>query len=114
MKSNGNMNDFTRQAVILKALAQESRLQMVHHLGQGDLTVGELTDLVGLDPSTVSRHLSLMKNAGIVDSRREGKTVVYRLAMPCVLNFFTCANEVLHQLEQPVVESARRLESGHG
>lgn len=100
MKSNENTHDFAGQARILKALAQESRLQIVHHLGHKECTVGELTQLVGLDPSTVSRHLSLMKNAGILDSRRDGKAVVYRLAMPCALNFFSCANDVLQQLEQ--------------
>ncbi len=114
MKSNADIRYFHRQAVILKALAQEARLQMVHNLGRGDRTVGELTDLVGLDPSTVSRHLNLLKNAGIVTSRREGKSVVYHLAMPCALGFFSCANEVLQQLEQPLAESARRQEGRYG
>jgi len=99
MKSNKDIEFFSRQAEIFKALAQESRLRMVHHLGRKDLTVGELTVLVGLDPSTVSRHLGVLKNSGIVDSRRDGKSVVCRLTMPCVLNFFTCANDVLRQLD---------------
>ena len=103
MMPTKDKHDFSRQAIILKALAQEVRLQMLDHLSRKDLTVGELTELVQLDPSTVSRHLSRLKHAGIVDSRRAGKSVVYHLTMPCALNFFSCANKVLEELEHSAV-----------
>jgi ArsR family transcriptional regulator len=81
----------------MKALAHPSRICIAQALGSGERCVCELTELVGADISTVSKHLSLMKQAGIVDSEKRGTSIYYRLAMPCVLNFFVCANQVLKQ-----------------
>ena len=89
--------DFKNQARILKALANESRLRMIDHLSKGECTAGELTELVGLDQSTVSKHLSVLRAHGIVDSRREGSSVIYELITPCVVRFFLCAGEVLEE-----------------
>jgi ArsR family transcriptional regulator len=50
---------------------------------------------VGADISTVSKHLSLLKSAGIVDDEKRGLQVYYRLRMPCVTRFFDCVSEVL-------------------
>jgi len=92
----GQKNDaFRRQARVLKALANESRLRIIHRLAEGECSVGELTELVGLDLSTVSKHLAVLRSHGIVIDRREKNVVYYRLATPCVVNFFSCAAEVL-------------------
>jgi len=82
------------RARIMKALAHPSRLMMVDELSRGERCVCELTDLVGADMSTVSKHLSVLKDAGIVDCRKEGVQVFYRLRVPCVLNVFTCVEAV--------------------
>jgi ArsR family transcriptional regulator len=92
---DGNRERFRRQARVLKALAHEARLLIVHRLHEGECTAGALTTLVGLDQSTVSKHLAVLRGLGIVDDRREGSTVVYRLLTPCVVNFFSCASQVL-------------------
>ena len=86
---------YKRQARVLKALANESRLMIVDRLGQGECTAGELVELVGLDQSTVSKHLAVLRSHGIIDDRREGTFVYYRLVTPCVLDFFSCASQVL-------------------
>jgi ArsR family transcriptional regulator len=88
---------FKQQAQVLKALANESRLRIVDRLSRGEASVGHLTELVGSDISTVSRHLALLRAHGIVDDRREGNVVYYRLVTPCVCNFFTCATQVLRE-----------------
>ncbi len=88
---------FKRQAKVLKALASESRLMIVDRLSQGECTVGELTDLVGSDQSTVSKHLAVLRSHGIVEDRREGNNVFYSLLTPCVMNFFSCASQVLDE-----------------
>jgi len=88
---------FVKQAEMLKALAHESRLMIVDRLSRGECSVGELRDLVGGDLSTVSKHLALLRAHGIVEARREGTTVYYRLLTPCVCNFFTCATQVLKE-----------------
>jgi ArsR family transcriptional regulator len=88
---------FTQQAKMLKALANESRLMIVDRLSRGECSVGDLRDIVGGDLSTVSKHLALLRAHGIVEDRREGTTVYYRLLTPCVCNFFTCATQVLKE-----------------
>ncbi len=88
---------YKRQASVLKALANESRLMMVDRLAESECTVGELTELVGSDQSTVSKHLAVLRSHGIVEDRREGNNVYYRLLTPCVLNFFSCATQVLEE-----------------
>jgi ArsR family transcriptional regulator len=59
--------------------------------------VGQLTEVIGLDPSTVSKHLALLRAHGIVRDRRDGNVVYYKLLTPCVLNFFACATQVLKE-----------------
>lgn len=88
---------FRSQARVLKALANESRLLIVDRLNRGECTAGELTRLVGSDQTTVSKHLAVLRAHGIVDDRREGSAVVYRLLTPCVVNFFSCATQVLKE-----------------
>ena len=90
-------NVFKMQARVLKALANESRLLIIHRLSRGECSVGELTDLVGLDRSTVSKHLAVLRSHGIVEDRRDGNVVYYTLLTPCVMNFFSCATQVLNE-----------------
>jgi ArsR family transcriptional regulator len=68
---------------------------MVDQLAKGERCVCELRDLVGADISTVSKHLSILKNAGIIEDDKRGLQVFYRLRVPCILNFFGCVEEVL-------------------
>ncbi len=80
---------------MLKAMANESRLMIVDRLSKGECTVGELTDLIGSDQSTVSKHLAVLRSHSIVDDRREGNNVYYTLLTPCVLRFLACATQVI-------------------
>jgi len=91
------ITDFKKQSLVLKALAHPARLAMVDHLQKGPATAGDLTRLVGLDQSTVSKHLSVLKAQGIVDDHREGNSVVYTLLTPCVRDFFSCACKVMEK-----------------
>ena len=88
---------YRKQARVLKALANDSRLLMIDRLKEGECTVSELTELVGSDQSTVSKHLALLRAHGIVEDRRDGNNVYYRLLTPCVLDFFTCASRVFEE-----------------
>ena len=88
---------FRQQAQVLKALANESRLKIVDRLSRGESSVGELTELVGSDRTTVSKHLAVLRAFGIVRDRREGSTVYYTLLTPCVTSFFSCATQVLEE-----------------
>lgn len=88
---------FKKQARVLKALANESRLKIVDRLSRGECSAGELTDIVGSDRTTVSKHLAVLRSHGIVEDRREGNVVFYRLLTPCVTNFFSCATQVIKE-----------------
>lgn len=86
---------YEARAAILKALAHPTRLFLVDELSKGERCVCELTALVGADISTVSKHLSVLKNAGILHDEKRGLQVYYRLKIPCVLNFFSCCEVVM-------------------
>lgn len=88
---------YKQQARVLKAMASESRLLIIDRLNEGECSAGELVALVGTDASTVSKHLSVLRANGIVEDRRVGTVVYYRLMTPCVLNFFACATQVLKE-----------------
>ncbi len=83
------------RANVMKALGHPTRLFIVEELAKTELCVAELTDLVGADMSTVSRHLSVLKAAGILEDERRGNCIYYHLLCPCVLDFFTCAQNVI-------------------
>lgn len=79
-----------KQVEIFKALAHPTRLQMVQMLSEGELCVCVFQEAFGIDFSTVSRHLSVLRNAGIVSDEKRGKNVFYRLVRPCVLEMCAC------------------------
>ena len=86
---------YERRAGVLKALAHPSRLMMVDRLADGERCVCDLTEMVGADISTVSKHLSVLKEAGIVASDKRGLQVFYRLRCSCIPGFFDCIETVL-------------------
>lgn len=67
---------------VLKALAHESRLRILCALAPRELCVCQITELLGLAPSTVSRHMAALQQAGLVESRKCGRWIHYRLAAP--------------------------------
>ncbi len=88
---------FEARAGIVKALAHPTRLFIVDELSKGERCVCELREKIGADISTVSKHLSVLKNAGVVEDDKRGLQVFYRLRCPCILNFFSCIENVLQE-----------------
>ena len=86
---------YKQQARILRALANETRLRLIDRLSKGECQVSELVRLAGVDQSTVSKHLAVLRNVGMVDDDRRGNAVFYRLVTPCVMDFFACSSKVL-------------------
>lgn len=68
-----------RAARILGILSHETRLAMVLHLAQGEMSVTELCETVDLPQSNVSHHLRILRDASLVQDRRDGRYVRYRL-----------------------------------
>jgi ArsR family transcriptional regulator len=86
---------YDARARVAKALAHPSRLLILDALKEKDWCVCELTELVGADQSTVSKHLAVLKNAGIVEDRKEGSMCFYHLRIRCLDGFFGCMESVL-------------------
>ncbi len=91
---------YQRRSAVIKALAHPSRLYIVDKLAERPHCVNELTALVGSEMSTVSKHLSVLKNAGVVQDEKRGASIYYSLRIPCILNFFKCADAVLEAIRK--------------
>lgn len=83
------------RALIFKALGHPLRLAIMDELKTGECCVQDLESRLGAEQSNISRHLALLKQAGIIDCRKEGLYVYYFLAFPCINGFFSCVNQVL-------------------
>jgi len=88
---------FEKQAEIAKAIAHPLRIAIVNFLKDGEQCVCDIAQHVGSERSNVSRHLSVMLNAGLLECRKEGLKVIYRLKCACIVDFFSCVSRVLKQ-----------------
>jgi len=95
------MKDFLN---ITKALGDESRLRMLMSLQEGELCVCRITELMGLAVSTVSKHLSILYQAGLVRARKEGRWMYYSLPGP---GGATAAREAVAWVRRSLVENER-------
>ena len=102
---------YRRHARVFKALGHGARLFMVRELGRGERCVQDLQQLVGSDISTVSKHLSVLRDAGLVRDERRGNQVFYSLCAPCVLEFMTCVEGVADGVSPQAILAAPPRES---
>ena len=87
---------YEARARIIKAMAHPTRLFIIDELAQrGERCVCELTEMIGVDMSTVSRHLAMLKNAGIIEDEKRGAQVYYNLRVRCVMDFLECVESVM-------------------
>ena len=91
------------KADILKAIAHPVRLSIVEMLGKGERCACDICDVFPCDRTTVSKHLAVLRSLGVIEDRKEGLRVLYRLRMTCLLPFLAC-------LEQVVRNGARECE----
>ncbi|MBK9167774.1 MAG: helix-turn-helix transcriptional regulator [Bryobacterales bacterium] len=95
------------QARVLKALAHPTRLFIVDQLSRHEICVCELTDLIGADISTVSKHLSVLRSAGVLTDERRGAQVFYRLRTDAVRPVLAGAREIVQSFAREQVELAK-------
>lgn len=88
------IENYKHRTEIIKALAHPTRLFIVDFLAVKERCVCEIVEQVGVDISTISKHLSVMKNAGLVEDEKRGLNVYYKLACPCILNLFSCIESI--------------------
>lgn len=92
------------KANVLKALGHPTRLWMAEQLADGEKCVCELAEFIDADFSTISKHLSVLKQAGVVDDEKRGKQVYYRLKVPCILKYMSCVEAVIKASVKEQVE----------
>lgn len=97
------------QAEVFKAIGHPIRLSIVKILTQGELAVTEIVKRVGAEQSNVSRHLALLKQAGVLDSRKAGLKVIYRISSS---SFSEDLKVVLARIEQHAAQAAARYNAG--
>jgi ArsR family transcriptional regulator len=96
---------FERQARICKAFAHPGRLQILDLLGQSELCVSDLQEALGISKTNISQHLSILKSAGVIATRREGKQIYCSLSMPEVKQ----ACQLIRKVLQAQIAASHRL-----
>ena len=97
---------FEKQAEVAKAIAHPLRIAILNFLKDGEQCVCDIAEYVGSERSNVSRHLSLLVGAGVLEYRKEGLKVIYKLKTHCILDCFSCITTCL---KQQVRESEKLL-----
>jgi DNA-binding transcriptional ArsR family regulator len=88
---------FKKQAEVVNAMAHPVRIAIIDFLKDGEQCVCDIAAHIGSERSNVSRHLSVMVNAGVLEYRKDGLKVIYKLKCPCIIDFFSCISGVLKQ-----------------
>ena len=94
---NVDIEVYGRKAEIFKAIAHPTRLMILDLLKISEQCVSEIQEEIEVDFSTISKHLQVMKAAGLLEQRREKKHIFYRLRVPCIMNFMGCIDEVIRK-----------------
>ncbi len=108
----GNFSYLELRARIFKALGHPSRLRMVESLLDGERSVCQIQEIIGSDISTVSKHLSILKETGILHSERRGTTIYYSLRMKCASELLILVgNFVGQRLEEQLKAVSQSVKS---
>ena len=88
---------FRLHAEVCRCVAHAKRLEILHWLREGERSVSELSELMGISPTNVSQQLSIMRGAGVLGSRRQGAKVFYRIINLKILKAYDLMTEVLEE-----------------
>ena len=88
---------FELRVDILKAMAHPTRLFLLMELSQHEVCVYKLAELIGADISTVSRHLKILKQVGIISDEKRGSHVYFHVSMPCMGNLLHCLEAIVRE-----------------
>jgi ArsR family transcriptional regulator len=88
---------FRIRADVIKAMAHPTRLFIMNKVAEKRYCVNELQELIGSDLSTVSKHLTVLRKAGILIDSKEGTQVFYSLKVPCIMNFMNCVETLIKE-----------------
>ncbi len=92
--NNYSNREYTKEAEIFKALSHPTRILILYSIKEEQHTVTELAEKAGIDISTMSKHLDLLKKNKIIIGEKNKNTIFYKINIPCVFNFLTCAKDL--------------------
>jgi ArsR family transcriptional regulator len=92
--NNEILKKYKKRSETIKALAHPTRLFIIDFLEPGEKCVCEIVEQVGADISTISKHLLVMKNAGLIESEKRGLNVFYKMTCPCITSLFDCLESI--------------------
>ena len=113
-ESEADLRVYELQAEVCQILANPKRLRIVHLLKGVELSVGEIVTAMGVPKANASQHLSIMRQKGIVLSRRKGTSIYYRLSSPKITEACTLMREVLLTLLAGQESLSKNMRAGKG
>jgi len=99
------------KAEIIQAAGHPIRLAVIEFLSRGEQCVCDIVEHVGAQRSNVSRHLSVMLKAGVLESRKDGLKVIYKLRTPCIVNFLACVDQALRERMRREAAMLKKLQA---
>lgn len=99
------------KAEIIQAAGHPIRLAIIEFLSRGEQCVCDIVEHVGAQRSNVSRHLSVMLKAGILECRKDGLKMIYMLRTHCVVDFLACVDRALQERMESEAALLKRLKS---
>ena len=109
MSEDNNLELYKMKAELCKTLSDPKRLIIIHELRSGEKTVGELTQLLMISQAATSRHLAILRDRGVVNTRREGTSIYYALTDPKIGE--ACA--LVHEILISQIQKSRELAERH-
>ena len=100
------------KAEIVQAVGHPIRLAIIEFLSRGEQCVCDIVEHVGAQRSNVSRHLSVMLKAGVLECRKEGLRMIYTLRTPCIVDFLACVDRALQERLQGETSILEKFRSG--
>jgi len=91
------LKQYEARTNILKAMSHATRLFILNELKEKNMCVCEITELVDADISTISKHLTILKNSGLVSRSKKGLQVFYKLETPCILKSLSCIENIINK-----------------
>lgn len=100
---------FELKSEFMRALAHHLRIRIIEILGDRKMSVGEICELLGKEQATVSKHLKILKNSGILKDEKSGLNVFYSVDICCLPNFLECLNRILEEKITKNSKNARKI-----
>jgi len=109
MPGDSETRIYEMQADACLALANPKRLQILNLLKDGEMSVAKLTEEMGINKANISQHLAILRQKNILEARRQGTTIYYRISNPKIIDACTIMRGVLIEMLKEKVKLSKRI-----